>query len=386
MADTSDQEQAGGTSVAEEPTVTRGRRKGQAKSREPSRVREEVGDFETRLSKLELHVAGEESRVDGLENRVGELAEDLDETRGDMQAALNMTLDKLATEGEVLRVSQAEEVSALREENRALKEEVEKIKDDLAMLKRVVNQGSGTDPNTSHAVHAARMDVPKPSAFKGSRSAKEIDNFLWTLDQYFRALGVDDDARKIDNAPLYLADSAMVWWRRRLMDVEKGTCKISTWDEFKKELKKQFYPENAATEARARLRRLTQKGTIKDYVKDFTEVLLEIPDYPDLEALFAFKDGLQPWVNLEIERRGAQDLATAIAIAESLVEFKRLDKSKGKDSKSKGSGDKGGSKEGSGKEAPKDGNGKKGWQGKKDTREGKSKGWNKASRLVNVVP
>ncbi|KAF2308984.1 hypothetical protein GH714_040396 [Hevea brasiliensis] len=382
MADTSDPEQAVGTSVAEEPTV-RGRRKGQAKSREPSRAREEVGDFETRLSRLELYVAGEESRVDGLENRVEGLAEDLEETRGEAQAAHNMALDKIATESEVLRVSQAEEVSALREENRVLKGEVEKIKDDLAMLKRVMNQGSGADPSVSHAAHAARMDVPKPSAFKGSRSAKEIDNFLWTLDQYFRALGVDDDARKIDNAPLYLADSAMVWWRRRLTDVEKGTCTISTWDEFKKELKKQFYPENAATEARARLRRLTQKGTIKEYVKDFTEVLLEIPDYPDLEALFAFKDGLQPWVNLEIERRGAQDLATAIAIAESLVEFKRTDKSKGRDGKSKGSGDKGGNKEGSGKEVQKEGNGKKGWQGKKDTREGKGRGHLK---LVNVAP
>ncbi|XP_057985426.1 uncharacterized protein LOC110653506 [Hevea brasiliensis] len=318
MADTSDQEQVGGTSVVDEP-VARGRRKGQAKSKEPSRVREEVGDFETRLSKIEHHLANEESRVNGLENRVGELADELDETRGEMQAALNMTLDKLATESEVLRVSQAEEVSALKEENRALKEEMEKMKDDLVMLKRVVNQGSGTDPHVSHAVHTARLDVPKPSAFKGARSAREIDNFLWTLDHYFRALGVDDDARKIDNAPL--------------------------------ELKKQFYPENAATEARARLRRLTQKGTIREYVKDFTEVLLEILDYSDLEALFAFKDGLQPW---------------------------RLDKSKGKDNKS--SGDKSESKERSGKEAPKDGNGKKGWQGKKDTREGKSKGWNKPAK------
>lgn len=51
-------------------------------------------------------------------------------------------------------------------------------------------------------------------------------------------------------------------------------------------------------------------------------MLLEIPDYPDKEALFAFMDGLQNWVKMEIERRGAQDLATAISTAESLIEFK----------------------------------------------------------------
>ncbi|KAF2282409.1 hypothetical protein GH714_043986 [Hevea brasiliensis] len=53
------------------------------------------------------------------------------------------------------------------------------------------------------------------------------------------------------------------------------------------------------------------------------ETLLEIPDYPDAEALFAFTDGLQTWARMEIERRGARDLATAISIAESLVEFQR---------------------------------------------------------------
>ncbi|KAF2282502.1 hypothetical protein GH714_044065 [Hevea brasiliensis] len=58
------------------------------------------------------------------------------------------------------------------------------------------------------------------------------------------------------------------------------------------------------------------------------ETLLEIPDYPDAEALFAFTDGLQTWARMEIERRGARDLATAISIAESLVEFQRSERSR----------------------------------------------------------
>ena len=61
-------------------------------------------------------------------------------------------------------------------------------------------------------------------------------------------------------------------------------------------------------------------------MKEFTEVILEIPDYPEKEALFSFVDGLQHWTKLEIQRRGAQDLATAISIAESLIEFKKPEK------------------------------------------------------------
>ncbi|KAF2294588.1 hypothetical protein GH714_012848 [Hevea brasiliensis] len=108
-----------------------------------------------------------------------------------------------------------------------------------------------------------------------------------------RAIGITDDAKKVDHAPLYLVDTAIVWWRWRHDDVEKGLCTIASWDEFKRELKRQFYLKNAAHEARARLRHLSQKGSIRDYVKEFMETLLEIPDYPDAEALFAFTDGLQ---------------------------------------------------------------------------------------------
>ncbi|XP_043809090.1 acidic leucine-rich nuclear phosphoprotein 32 family member B-like [Manihot esculenta] len=88
----------------------------------------------------------------------------------------------------------------------------------------------------------------------------------------------------------------------------------------------QFSPDNAAKEARAKLRRLTQKGTISDYVKEFFEILLEISNYPDEEALFAFMDDFQHWLKMEIEHRGAQVLAIVISIAESLVEYKKGDK------------------------------------------------------------
>ena len=52
--------------------------------------------------------------------------------------------------------------------------------------------------------------------------------------------------------------------------MKKDTCSISTWEEFKADFKRQFYPENAEDDARGKLRRLTQKSFIRDYVKDFS--------------------------------------------------------------------------------------------------------------------
>jgi hypothetical protein len=203
---------------------------------------------------------------------------------------------------------------------------LKETKDELTLCKKAIAQ-SGSIALPTIVVASSKVDVPRPKAYNGSRNAKEVDNFLWSLEQYFKALGITEDTKKIDSATLYLMDTAMVWWRRRYSDIERGTCIINTWDEFKKELKRQFYPENAEEEARPKLRRLQQKGSIREYVKEFSEVLLEIPDYPDKEAFFAFKDGLQNWAKIEIQRDGAQDLATAISIAESLIEFKKSEKS-----------------------------------------------------------
>lgn len=62
----------------------------------------------------------------------------------------------------------------------------------------------------------------------------------------------------VDHASIFLVDVAMVWVRIIYADVEKGLNTIAMWNDFKRELKKQFYIENATYETKARLRRLTQ--------------------------------------------------------------------------------------------------------------------------------
>ncbi|RVW57489.1 Formin-like protein 6 [Vitis vinifera] len=88
-----------------------------------------------------------------------------------------------------------------------------------------------------------RVEVPKPHTFSGKRDAKELDNFLWHMERYFEAITLTDEATKVRTATLYLTDNATLWWRRRFADIERGTCTIDTWDAFKREIKRQFYPK-----------------------------------------------------------------------------------------------------------------------------------------------
>ncbi|RVW62719.1 hypothetical protein CK203_060334 [Vitis vinifera] len=114
----------------------------------------------------------------------------------------------------------------------------------------------------------------------------------------------------------------------RFFNMEKGIYTIETWEDFKREIKRQFYPENVAYLARKNMRRLKHTGSIHDYVKEFSSLMLEIPNMIEEELLFNFMDNLQGWAEQELRRRGVQDLATTMAVVESLTDYKRGDSSK----------------------------------------------------------
>ena len=56
--------------------------------------------------------------------------------------------------------------------------------------------------------------------------------------------------------------------------------------------------------------------------------MLEVPNMTEDELLFTFIDNLQGWAKQELRHRGVQDLGTTMALAESLMEYKREDSSK----------------------------------------------------------
>ncbi|MCF8704109.1 retrotransposon gag domain-containing protein, partial [Corynebacterium sp. MC-02] len=193
-----------------------------------------------------------------------------------------------------------------------------------------------------------RIDGPKPTYFKGTRDAQEVENFLWHLEKFFKRNKVTDDDDKITTAEAYLTEMALIWWRRKEAEMEKGLCTIATWAQFRTEFKRAFFPNNVVEEARRKLRELRQTGSVRANIKDFTSLTFQIPDLTDEMSLFFFKDGLQSWAKAELERRHVTTLDEAIAEVESMTDFKH-DKGKAKEHKPshpRGSVDRGKTKEG----------------------------------------
>ena len=58
---------------------------------------------------------------------------------------------------------------------------------------------------------ASRIEILKPQGFSGKRDAKELDNFLWHMEQYFEAIALTDEATKVRTATLYLTNTVTLW-------------------------------------------------------------------------------------------------------------------------------------------------------------------------------
>ncbi|KAL0303798.1 UNVERIFIED_CONTAM: hypothetical protein Sradi_6247900 [Sesamum radiatum] len=94
------------------------------------------------------------------------------------------------------------------------------------------------------------------------------------------------------------------------------------WEVLKKELKEQFLPCNTSWLARESLRNLRHTRTMREFVKTFRSLMLDVRDMSEEDKLFNFMAGLQPWAQTELRRQGVKDLPSAIAAADRLVDFK----------------------------------------------------------------
>ncbi|WJZ91057.1 hypothetical protein VitviT2T_029267 [Vitis vinifera] len=319
-----------GSNVEETSEQTRGREtEPTARGRgRKDKSRDALANMEARLAKVELAMADTREGLDLIEQGMEKGLEDLREQIQDLREGVLISQvqpvsheEFVSFQGKVLSMlaSMESRMEALAARMEARDQEV---RQELAIYKAAVSA------RVMATQEASRVEVPKPHRFSGNRDAKELDNFLWHMERYFEAIALTDEAAKVRTATLYLTDTATLWWRRRFADMEKGICTIETWEDFKREIKKQFYPEDVAYLARKNMRRLKHTSSIRDYVKEFSSLMLEIPNMTQEELLFNFMDNLQGWAEQELRRRGVQDLATAMAIAESLADYKRGDSSK----------------------------------------------------------
>ena len=81
-------------------------------------------------------------------------------------------------------------------------------------------------------------------------------------------------------------------------------------------------PSNTTWLAREPLKALRQIGSVREYVKEFSSLMLDIRNMSDEDKLFNFILGLQGWAQTEIRRQGVHDPPIAMDEVDCLVDYK----------------------------------------------------------------
>lgn len=64
---------------------------------------------------------------------------------------------------------------------------------EIQVLKLAMAQQSPSPTSTQIQDGTRRVRIPEPVVFAGTRSAKNLENFVWDLEQYFRAAQVPEE-------------------------------------------------------------------------------------------------------------------------------------------------------------------------------------------------
>ena len=87
-------------------------------------------------------------------------------------------------------------------------------------------------------------------------------------------------------------------------------------------MRHQFLAHHLSWVARDKLKDLRQIGSIRDYMKTFSLLLLDIEGMSVEDKLFNFVNSLKPWAQNELCKQKVSNLPSAITVAEALVDFK----------------------------------------------------------------
>lgn len=184
-----------------------------------------------------------------------------------------------------------------------------------AFIQQQVAAALAQAPAAAAAAAAPPRPRPaKPDCFSATTADSDVDLWLFSLDEYFEACNLNDDARKIAEAATYLRGPALTWWRT----VRQGPPEqqIHNWELFKQGLRHTFKPINSVKLARDKLAALKQNVTVRAYATAFRNITLDIPGITDEEKLDKFLRGLKQRTREQVELKEPANFDEAVRLAE----------------------------------------------------------------------
>jgi len=137
--------------------------------------------------------------------------------------------------------------------------------------------------------------------FDGARDRKVVDAWLAEMEDYLHAAKVGRHSA-VELAQSYLKGYASTWWRT--VRQEEGKTHGYTWEFFKERVELEFFPKNFDYISRCKLRDLVNANNdnLRQYVRAYSELMLEIKNMHELDRVCHFVMGLPTWAKRKLEK------------------------------------------------------------------------------------
>ncbi|CAL2244416.1 unnamed protein product [Prunus armeniaca] len=202
---------------------------------------------------------------------------------------------------ESLKTGKSSRPSTSSEPNQKLKKKVveeSEDEDDIQVDPMTKEAESGDNKNSIDTLKIDfKVDIP---IYKGDVDPEKLDNWIDTLETYF-TLYKYSNVQKIKFASLKLSSHALTWWKsyQRQYDVSE-----LTWKNFKKLLRKQFYPVGYEDERWYKWQHFRQRfgQPVQEYTTEFHNqaMVLDI-DVDDYDVFMKYTGGLADYIRKELK-------------------------------------------------------------------------------------
>ena len=157
---------------------------------------------------------------------------------------------------------------------------------------------------------APRVQARTPPAYFGEEIKLPIRRWVRTMNQYFNVTRTEQ-ALRVELAANFLAGAAQAWF-----EVNRAELALMSWENFCETICAHFAPIDSHEAARQKLWQTRQSRSVSEYIRDFMEVILDIPEISESEKLDRFVHNLRDSVRRHVALKRPATFAEACREAE----------------------------------------------------------------------
>ena len=151
----------------------------------------------------------------------------------------------------------------------------------------------------------------RPHPFIGGIS-KNVSQWLFTLQVYFKAIKVVDPAEQADVGATFLEGDAMTWWMS-IMDQHPNI----EWQEFKDLITARYSPVEAKKNTRDRILQVRQTTNVAEFCARFQTLCNEMAgEFQEVTLVSLFIKGLHPEIRKFVELSNPTTVVAAMGLAQ----------------------------------------------------------------------